>query len=521
MYDLVLIGGQIIDGTRSKPYSANLCISGNKIAAIVKDTVPAAKEVLDVTGLVVSPGFIDIHSHSDLSYRSTHSMDSKLLQGVTTEIPGNCGTSVFPSAANKANTEEFMKAKKGHPGFETITDYAADYNAHTPSLNAGFLIGHSNLRIAVMGFVNRDPDAAEMEQLKALLDREMSRGAFGMSLGLIYPPSAFSAKEELIELSKVVAKYNGILAVHMRNEGPKIFEAVDEMIEIAEKSGVHVQISHLKLMGKPQWGKADQLIAKLDEARAKGLNITCDQYPFPASSTNLSALVPHWAHEGGQDAMVARIAAREGDIVSGITKEMDNRGGPEAVLICAAGNQHNEYIGKTIAALSVEFGMDPTETVIKVLLDCKGSVSSIYFSMNNSDIHKIMQQMYVCIGSDGTSRSLDPALSNPTLHPRNYAAFSQYFQTVREEKLLLIEDMVYKATGLTANILGITDRGILKEGYFADIAVFDPEKFASQSTFLASVAPPIGMHHVIVNGKISVKDGVPTKVGAGLALFKP
>ena len=515
MYDLILKNGLIVDGKRTKPYKADLCIKDGKIATITTEA-NEAKEIVDVNGLAVTPGFIDIHCHSDAVPFFRRTPEGKIRQGVTTEISGNCGGSILPGLEEtRERYEEYMMGRKGHPGFMTYPEYAKALNEIGHVCNCGALLGHSNLRIAVMGFVNRDPDAEEMEQLKALLEREMQLGAFGMSLGLIYPPSAFSAKEELVELSKIIAKYDGILSVHMRNEGPRIFEAVDEMIEIAERSGVHVQISHLKLMGVPQWGKAAQLIEKIDAARARGLNITCDQYPFTASSTALSALVPHWAHDGGSEGMLGRLENEFDAVRPELLQEMANRGGPDTILVSSC--KAKSYVGKYIGEIAKELGVTTDEAVRRVLLESKNSTQCIYFSINEQDIHHIMKQLYVCVGSDGTAHEYE---GKNNLHPRTFAAFSQYFQTVRENGLLPLEDMVFKATGLSAQILGLTDRGTLEVGKWADIAVFDPNTFASQSTFLSPNHPPVGMQHVLVNGKFSVRDDKLTGEAPGVALVK-
>ncbi len=515
MYDLLLKGGLIVDGKRTKPYIANLAVKDGRIACITTEAVEA-KETVDVSGLAVTPGFIDIHSHSDSIFINTPTPEGKIRQGVTTEIIGNCGGSILPGLEeHRTRCEEYMQRKKGHPGFLSVTDYAAAFNEKGHVCNCAPLLGHSNLRVAVMGFVNRDPDQQELEQLKALLDREMQRGAMGMSLGLIYPPSAFSAKEELVELSKVIAKYDGILAVHMRNEGPRIFEAVDEMIEIAERSGVHIQISHLKLMGTPQWGKAPLLIAKLDEARARGLNITCDQYPYPASCTSLTALVPHWAHDGGPDALLRRVKDEFDTIRPELLQEMSNRGGPDTIMVSTG--REKKFIGKYISQIAQELSLTPDEAVRQVLLESGSVVQCIYFCINEADIHHIMKQLYVCVGSDGTARNYE---GKSSFHPRNFGTFPQYFQTVREHNILPLEDMVYKATGLTASFLGIRDRGTLEVGNWADIAVFDPNTFASQSTFLEPNRPPVGMQHVLVNGRFSVRDDKLTGEVPGVSILK-
>lgn len=520
MYDILLTGGLIYDGTGGKPYFANLCVREGKIAA-VSDSVPEAKETVDVSGLAVAPGFIDTHSHSDLSHLNPIPGLSQVAQGVTTELAGNCGGSVMPSLPEtRERMNAYMRAKNGIDAFDSVTGYAQAGSALGAPLNYGTLIGHSNLRVAVMGFVNRDPDEEEMLQLEALLDREMARGAFGMSLGLIYPPSAFSKSWELERLARVVARHGGILAVHMRNEGPRIFEAVEEMLSIARNSGVHVHISHLKLMGKPQWGKHRALLKLLTDARAEGLNVTCDQYPFLASSTGLSALVPHWAHEGGYSDMVKRLKAKEGDICQGIAREMENRGGPEAVMVVNTYGQNPQWEGKKLRELMDILGLDAVETVLHVLIHCGGKAFCVYFSMNKEDMLGIMDQTFICVGSDGASLSHDPAVTSYNPHPRYFAAFARFFQTVREEKRIPLETAVYKTTGLPASILGLSDRGLLKEGLNADITVFDPETVGSEATFLEARVWPTGVRHVLVNGTFAIRDGAYTGEKPGRVVLK-
>lgn len=515
MYDLVLKGGLVLDGTGSAPYHANVCVKDGRIASITTQDV-SGDQVLDVTGLAVAPGFIDIHTHSDMIPFTNSDPDCSLRQGVTTMVTGNCGTSVFPcDEAGEENHQNFCSGK-GLRSFRSVTDYNAAVTAAGISQNYASLLGHSNLRVGVMGFTDRPADPDSLAKMEQILEREMLRGAFGMSVGLIYPPSAFCHQDELVALSRVIAKYDGILAVHMRNESVRIFQAVDEVLEIAERSGVHLQISHLKLMGKPQWGKTAELLAKIDQARSRGVKVTCDQYPFPASSTGLTALVPKWAFDGGIDAMLDRLKTRDNAIMGAITQETEARASADAIMICDCKN-HPEYVGKTIAQLSQEFGVDVPETVCRVLLESDGSTNCIYFCISPQDMHIIMKQDYVCVGSDGYALNYN---RNSTRHPRSYATFSQYFQTVRENNLLPLEQMVRKATGLTAQILGLKDRGILAEGNWADIAVFDPNTFSSNSTFLDPSQPPSGMYHVIVNGKIALLNEEKTGVCSGMTLLK-
>ena len=527
MIDLVLKNGLVVDGTRAAPYKADVCIKAGKICDILPCHDGEAKESLDVSGMVVSPGFIDIHTHSDISPLVPYTVESKLCQGVTFELCGSCGISALPSnETHEAVIHDYFARNLEQPmdGLKlkeySVTDYAEHVAEKGCILNYGAQVGHGTLRLAVMGFENRDPSPQELNQLKDLLDRELSRGAFGMSLGLIYPPSAYSKKEELIELAKVVKKHDAVLTVHMRNESVRLFEAVDEMLEIAEQSGVHLHISHLKLMGTPQWGRAQELLDKLQAARQKGMTITCDQYPFNASSTSIAVLVPGWAHEGGAEAMLGRLEKREGTIIADIEKEMKNRGGPSCVLITGTHGQRPDYEGKTIEELSKAFGLSGVDTVVKVILDCKAQVSCVYFSMSDEDVRVIMRDLAIAIGSDGYSLSYDPAITTSVPHPRNFGSFPAYLQMVIRENLLPLEDAVYKITGLPAEILRMTERGVLKAGNVADITVFDPKTVENKSTYMESRVKPAGIPHVLVGGQFALRDGVTTSVKSGSVILR-
>ena len=528
MYDLVLTGGTIVDGTRAKAYVADVCIKDGKIAEITEKFTGESKEVVDISGKTVSPGFINIHSHSDACPLVDYEPESKLYQGVTTEITGNCGISILPSTPeSNATISEYFFSQMELPvgdlsieGMYTLEDYAKRVNEKGTSINYGQLVGHGTLRGAVMGFVNRDPDENEMEQLKATLEQELKNGAFGMSLGLIYPPSAFCQTEELVELAKVLKKYDALLTVHMRNEGPRIFQAVDEMIEITRRSGVHLQISHLKLMGKPQWGRAQELLDKIEAARQEGMTITCDQYPYTATSTSMTALMPNWAHDGGLPALLARVKEPTEELKAAAAQVMDNRGGPAAVLVASTHGYHPEWEGKTVAELSEIMGMAPVDVVMTVLAECKTAVACIYFSINEEDMMLIMKDMRICIGSDGYGFSYDRSITHTNPHPRSFGTFPGFLRIVRESGLMPLEDAVYKLTGLPASFLGIKDRGTLEVGKVADLTVFDSEHIRDTATFLDSVRKPEGVAHVIVAGQFALRDGEATGAKKGTVLLK-
>ena len=502
MYDLILRGGTVVDGKRSQPYAADICIREGRIARIAPEGGEEAREVVDVSGLAVAPGFIDIHTHSDACPLVDYEPESKLHQGITTEITGNCGISILPSTPESRDEIgryffsqlELPAGSLPQLGVSGLEEYARMVADHGCAANYGQLVGHGTLRGAVM-------------QLKDLLERELKAGAFGMSLGLIYPPSAFCKSEELVELAKVLKKYDALLTVHMRNEGPRIFQAVDEMLDITRRSGVHLQISHLKLMGKPQWGRSQELLDKIEAARQEGMTITCDQYPYTATSTSMTALLPKWAHDGGVSALVARVKAPDQRLKDETAAEMEDRGGPAHVMVSGTHGYHPEWEGRTVAELAEELKLSPADTVVHALDCCGGRVACIYFSIDEGDMLNIMKDMDIAVGSDGYGLSFDRSITITDPHPRSFGTFPRFLRLVREHQLMPLEDAVYKLTGLPADILGLRDRGTLAEGRIADITVFDAERVRDTSEFTDSVRKPEGICHVLVGGEFALRQG--------------
>ena len=318
----------------------------------------------------------------------------------------------------------------------------------------------------------------------------------------------------------MLKEHDALLTVHMRNEGPRIFQAVDEMIDITRRSGVHLQISHLKLMGKPQWGRSQELLDKIEAARQEGMNITGDQYPYTATSTSMTALLPHWAHDGGVSAMVQRIKAPTQALKDETGEEMENRGGPASVMVSSTHGYHPEWEGKTVAQISQELGMEPVDTVIHILAQCEGSVACIYFSIDEADMLRIMRDMRISVGSDGYGFSYDRFITRTNPHPRSFGTFPRFLRLAREHQLMPLEDAVYKLTGLPAQILGLKDRGVVKEGAVADLTVFDPQQVRDQSEFTDSVKKPAGIPYVVVGGVVAIRDGAATGSKTGGALLK-
>ena len=527
MYDLIIRNGTVIDGTRAPAFKADVCVKDGRIAAIEPNVQAEAKQVVDAAGKIVAPGFLDIHSHSDVSPLAKFDVETKQQQGVTFELCGNCGISVLPATAeSRAALSDYFLANLQFPteGMEInvldTLDYADAVKANGTAGNYGMLVGHSALRCAFMGFDNRAPEADEQKAMEDLLDAELTKGAFGMSLGLIYPPSAFAEMEELVSLAKVLKKHDAILAVHIRNEGPRVFQSVQEMLDIGEKSGAHIHISHLKIMTKSLWGQSQKLLDMIDEARERGVNVTCDQYPYHASSTSMTAMVPKWAHAGGFGEMLKRLADPEQRLLDDIATEMESRGGADRVMVASTHYIRPDLEGRMLDEIAAEMGKSPVDAIVSILLECEACVNCNYFSQFEEDVERIISRADICVGSDGYNFSLDPTITRDTPHPRSFGTFPRALQLMREKDLLSLEDAVYKMTGRPAEIMGMTERGTLAVGQVADITAFDGETVGQTPDFMNTLRAPEGIECVFVAGEMVLKDKKLTGAKPGQVLLR-
>lgn len=486
MNEYLLKDGLIVDGNRTPPFRGSILIKEGKIHSIFTDEINSNNynNIIDVKGNIVAPGFIDIHSHSDSLNIPPKETQSKIFQGITTEIVGNCGDSELPGSVNEDNIGEFLLSKS----FEKMP------------INHGFLLGHSTLRSRVVGYDNREATNEELQKMCNFLKEALEGGAFGISLGLAYPTGMFSTTEELVALAKIVKIYEGILSVHMRSEDEEIFEALEEIIYVAEQSRVNLNISHLKLAGRKQWNKSDILLRKIEDARKKDLTITCDQYPYDATSTVLKSVLPNWMHDGGLGKMVSRLKNTDEKTLKDIKNKIDNRGGPDCIRVVNTYGNLPEINGKNIFEISQLMKLTPEETVIKLLKECDGRISAIYHCLSMKDVLNIMKDMKTSVGSDGSSYSLNKEITKISPHPRNFSAFPRFLQMVREYNLMPIEDAIYKITKLPASILNLKHRGELAEGMVADITVFDFGTISDNSTYTDSVVKPSGINHVFIKG---------------------
>lgn len=521
MTDIRIRNGRIVDGTGAAWFYGDVAVSGDAITAVGHLSGIDAERIIDAGGRVVCPGFIDPHTHSDFPLFNDPAPDYKLRQGITTEIIGNCGISVAPlEDATRAELEKyagFMQAPEGWDwhGFDAYLD--AIEQRVTSRTNIMALVGHGTLRIAAMGFRPGAPTQAEMDHMKSLLDAGMAAGALGMSSGLVYPPGSFSDTAELIELAKVLAPYGGIYFTHIRGELDTLIPAVEEAIEIGRHAGVPVQIAHHKAMGSHMWGRTKETLARIDQARKDGVDVTADVYPYAASSGPLHAMLPPWAAEGGVRAILERMKDPsqrqriQADMEQGLPGWSMFKGiGWDRIMIGQSTDPALQ--GRTIAAIAEARGCDAFQCAFDILLADDGSTRIIKHAASEEDLEQVLRHPVVMVGSDSSVVAGHP-------HPRNYGTFPRVLaRYVREKRVLTLEEAVRKMTSLSAARCGIYDRGILRPGMKADLVVFDPETVADRSTFAEPHQYPTGISWVVVNGRVAVEDGEPTGESAGCLL---
>ena len=525
MFDILITNARIVDGTGSPAFEGSIGIKGEKITAIGDLSESQAGAIIDANGLAVSPGFIDVHAHSEFTLLADPRGEGKVMQGVTTEVSGNCGLSAGPLYGDyferrKGDLEELGLELSWHD----LKDYFRLLEEKGTSLNFATLIGHGNLRGSVVGYGNRKPTSEEMERMKSLLRESMKAGGFGLSSGLIYPPGVYSETDELIELAKVVKEFGGIYASHMRSEGDRLLEAITEAIKIGEEGGIPVQISHLKTGGERNWHKLEEAFELIETARERGVDVTAYRYPYTASSTDLDAILPSWAYEGGADEELKRLSDPETREIlkKEILTQHPKEDYWEKVMVAAVDSERNRgFEGKTMAEVAREMKKEPCEALFDFLLEEKLRISAIYFSMSEENLRKILRKEYVMIGSDSSARAINGPTRLGKPHPRTFGSFPRVLSKfVREEKVLTLEEAVRKMTSLPARRLGLNDRGVIKAGAFADLVVFNPERVHDTAGYTAPYAYPMGIRHVMVNGTFVVKDGAHTGEKPGKVLRK-
>lgn len=531
MPDIVFRGASVVDGTGAAAFTADVSVVDGRIDAVGSVTGGAAVSV-DARGMVLSPGFIDLHTHTDFALPSYPRAASMTLQGVTTHLTGNCGFSPFPVVEEHADMlreySGFLDAGLPWGSWSSAAEYLELLDGLPLAANVACLVGHGTVRMAVMGFDTGAPDASQLKAMQAFVAEGMQAGGFGVSTGLTYAPASAAAVEELVAVAEAVAPYGGFYATHIRSEATTLLEAVAEALDVGRRAHVPVQLSHHKIMGRDNWPKLAASLALIESARAGGLDVMLDQYPYTAGSTTLAVILPRWALVGGVPAMQQRLASpeqraaireviaaqRPEDLIAGLRVFE-----PDSVVIAEVPEgPMAQYIGLTLTEVAGRRNQEPVDTVLDMLAAAGGDILTVVHGQSEENLRTIMANEFTAIASDGWTLSPE-AGGRP--HPRNYGTYSRILgRYVREEQVLGLEDAVRKMTSLPASRLGLSDRGVIRAGAAADLVLFDPATVSDRADFDRPHQFSTGVRTVVVNGRIVVCDGEDTGAEAGTVFRK-
>lgn len=525
MYDLVILGADLIDGTGASPRRGDLAVAGDRIAEIGPIEPSRARRVIEARGLTLAPGFVDIHSHSDYHLLLQPTADSAVRQGVTLEIGGNCGYAAAPIWGPwlEERAATYRDVYGLDHSWQGVADYFDRLEACGISENFGLLMGHNTLRGSAMGGANRSPSSVELETMVAGARRGMAEGALGLSTGLVYPPACFSEPDELAAVAVEVRKGGGILTCHMRSEGDGLLEAIEEIIRVASRAAISLQISHLKTSGERNWPKLPEAFRLIEEARGRGLEVSCDRYPYAASNTGLQAVLPTWALEGGQQQRVERL--RDPSSRARIAQELATHYTADywsrLMISEVTRREHHRYEGLRVTETATLDGKSPIDFVIDLLIAERMQVDAIYFTMCEENLQAILTRPYTMIGSDSGCRGHEGPLSRGRPHPRAFGTFPRVLgYYVRERRLFDLPTAISKMTWDPCRKLGLIDRGRLQPRCFADLVLFDPATVVDQATYEAPIQYPAGIQYVFVNGVAVVEGGEHTGARPGRAIRK-
>lgn len=530
-YDVVFLGGTVVDGSGGPRRQADVGVIGDRIAAIGDLRGAAARRTVDATGLVVSPGFIDMLGWSEMNVLVDNRGVSKVTQGVTTEITGE-GWTAAPVNANTLRDDSAQYSAWGLVvDWQDLDGYLRRLERSGTPFNLGTYVGATQVRKYVLGDVRRDPTPAELARMEALVDTAMRQGAMGLSTSLGYAPAVYARTPELIALARVAARYGGVYASHIRSEGPQIRQALAEAFRIGREANIPVEIWHLKLSGRRQWGQMRSILALFDSARSSGVRVWANSYPYTASANDLASIIPAWAHEGGKDSLLRRL--QDPAIRSRLRREMirpprgegssaSEAGGLNAVVVLAVlDSSLRRYQGRRITEIAAAERKDPYAVLFDLLVADRANTGRATFSMSETDVRLAVSTPWVAVGSDFGARAPDGPLAGPG-HPRGYGTFPRILgKYVREERVLSLEAAIRKMSGLAAERMGLAERGLLRQGYFADIAVFDPSTVRDRATFENPTAISEGIRYVLVNGRFTLDEGRLTSERPGRALRGP
>lgn len=531
-YDLIIRNGRVIDGTGRPAFRNDVAINGDRIVEMGDLRNVPAKRIIDARGQIVAPGFIDMLGQSEQYVLIDPRAMSKVMMGVTTEITGE-GESIAPvNDRILKEQEDFNRRFNLTVDWQTLGEYFKRLDKQGAGVNLGTFVGATQVREYVIGYDDRPPTAAELEQMKKLVADAMKDGALGVSTSLQYVPARFAKTDEIVELAKVAHQYGGIYITHQRSEANAIDDSMKEVFEIARRAHIPAEIWHFKTAYKKNWGRMPEMLRRIAAARREGLKITADVYPYVAGSTSLSACLPPWALEGGTDKMVTRLKdpatrARLKSEISTDSKDWENiylgSGGPGGILIGSVVNRDLEsWQGKRLSEIASAQKKDPLDALFDFIIADHGQTGAIFFMMQESDMQAALKSPFVSICTDSGARATDGPLAGSKSHPRGWGSYPRILgKYVRDEHLLPLELAIRKMTGLPAENVGLKQRGLIREGYFADITIFDPNTVIDRATFEEPNQYPVGINYVIVNGQIEVDNGKRTPANSGRVLRGP
>lgn len=511
--DLLIKNCRLYDGSGNEPFCADIAITGDRIGSVlpVSDSASlAAAKTIDAKGLSVAPGFIDVHSHSEFTLLADNRAEGKVLQGITTEINGNCGLSAAPLYGEAFRRRETDLQELGIvPRWSDFNEYFSLLEKKGLPYNFATLAGHGNIRASVMGYEDRPPEKTETAGMHRYLSEALSSGALGISTGLIYPPGTYADTEELSGLAR--SAKGKIYTSHMRSEGDRLIEAIKEAVKIGAESGIAVHISHIKTSGKKNWGKIDDAIALIEDARANGITVTCDRYPYTSAATDLDAVLPPWTYAGGAEEEMRRL--KDKAVCMQIKKEVLEQHPDDEywknITVSSVNLGSNKWMeGRTVAYVSSEMGVEPVDLLTDLLIEERLRPGAIFHSMSEDNLKKFLALPYVMIGSDSSARSTCGLTRIGKPHPRGFGTFPRFIgRYARDYGLMSISSAVHKATMLPAETFRLKDRGRVQDGFFADIVIFDEESIIDRATFDEPFLRPEGVEYLIVNGMPVVWQG--------------
>jgi N-acyl-D-amino-acid deacylase len=526
-YDLVIANGRLVDGTGAPWFRADVAIKGDRIAAVGSVPQGSARRRIDARDLMVAPGFIDLLGQSEMELLVDGSAESKVRQGITTEITGE-GGSVAPVVAEQVREMQPWLDRHGlKVDWTDLDGYFRRLEAARPALNMGTFVGAAQVRRAVLGAANVEPDAGQLRRMEEEVDRAMRQGAFGLSTSLIYAPGLYAKTAELVALARVAARHGGIYATHLRDEGERILPALQEAFTIGREAGIPVEIWHLKVAGRASWGRMPEVLEAIEKARAEGLDVSANVYPYTASANSLASTVPGWAHEGGVDAMIARFRdpAQRARLLRELREGESGQGGwkrrpPHDIMITSVLDPGLErWSGKRLDEVAREMGLTPEEALLELVEKDRASTSVVRFSMSEDDLQAALRKGWVALGADSGAMTVDGPLGKEKRHPRAFGTMPRVLgRYARDLRLFTMEEAVRRMTSLAARRVGLFDRGLLRPGLVADVVVFDPQRIRDRATYEDSSLYSEGVEHVIVNGVPVLESGRMTGERPGRAL---